>query len=133
MTLPKYFTENETPQNKAAAHEKRTAREMKGRVTFNSGSLHFDKADVCIKGRKRQGVKNLRMELKRTDKESIVLKNEWFDKLERETAVDESWALELEIKKRQVVILSKENFKFYEWFLMKTNQEIIEGLQGEGE
>ena len=114
--LPNFF-KTETDKEKSVKQEKKSAKQHKGRLTINSGSLYFDKADVCIPG--KGDVKNIRLELKRTDKRSMNVKKEWIEKLQRETKVQEVWALELEIDGCEIVCISKLDFEFYKHFILE--------------
>lgn len=89
---------------KANKQETRVAKEVKGKKTIGSGSLSFSKADVFKKG--------LRIECKRTDKQSIILKKDWLVKLRGETSVDEAPVLHLEIQDERWYLIRPEEFAY---------------------
>ena len=131
--IKKSRNKQDTPQAKSQAQEKKSARELGGRVTLNSGALPFDKSDIYIQKSKIQfDPKTYRIECKRTDNNSIAIKKSWIDKLICETQPKEFWALELEIQDQQVVVIPKHDFQFLAWVLTTPKEEVIKILGGGG-
>lgn len=128
--IKKSRAKKDTPQAKAQKQEIKSARELMGRTTLNSGALAFDKADIYInKSPTEFDPKTYRIECKRTDKKSIKFEKSWVEKLKRETKAKEFWALELEIQDTQVVCIPKQDFKFLAWILTTPKNEIINALK----
>jgi len=92
-------------RNKSINQEQSVAKSIGGRVTLASGALSFDKADVVRKDLK------LRIECKRTDKESIILKKSWLKKLIG-NAKNEIPMLNIEIQDENWYLIRKEEVGF---------------------
>lgn len=77
MALPKYFT-GPTKLEKSQKQEKRVAKTLNAKVQKASGSQAFHKGDIKSK--------ELLIEAKRTDKDSMSVKKEWLIKINAEAA-----------------------------------------------
>ncbi len=88
---------------RSRAQERRDARDYGGRVVSGSGCGQFNKGDVRND--------ELLIENKRTDKQQIILKAEWLDKIRREALAEGRTPLiGLEISGREWVILPKDDY-----------------------
>lgn len=77
MTVPKYFSEGRTKHKKSQDQEKRVAKQLDGKVQKGSGSKTFHKGDVKSR--------ELLVESKRTDKDSLSVKKDWLIKIFNES------------------------------------------------
>lgn len=98
-----------TPKQKSQKQEKRAAKDYGGRVIKGSGS-GGEKGDVNL----RAGIK---LEAKRTDKESLSIKRSWLLKIEEEAfSANKMPALEIEIQDVHWVMIPEHEFRQYvEW------------------
>lgn len=80
------------------------AKKHKGKQTILSGALAKNKCDVVFKG--------IRLEHKQTDKESIVLKKEWLDKLENSCYLSEVPALAINIQGKTWILIRESEFDY---------------------
>ena len=90
-------------KNKANRQEKRLAKELKGYTTAASGAGR-NKGDI--------DTKNFKIEVKRTDKQSLAIKKSWLLKIEEESyGVGKEPALIIEIDGEEWVVIPKRLFK----------------------
>jgi len=123
MRLPKWADKQEdNVKVKSLKQESACAKRFNGRVTFASGALPFDKGD-CV-------FKNIRLELKRTDKDGIWFEKKWIEKIEREIKPREFYAFEVEIQDKRMYLISEEEFEFVKWIINAKPDEIILALKG---
>ena len=95
-------------KQKSAKQEKRLAKEFGGRVTAGSGSGR-NKGDIDLD--------SFKIEVKRTDNQSISLKKEWLSKIDEEAfSVGKYPALILEIDGLEWVAIPKPLFKSFTTF-----------------
>jgi hypothetical protein len=73
--IPSYMSDLKV-RRKSQIQEKRIAGEMGGKVQKGSGALEFNKGDIRTK--------ELLIEAKRTDKDSMSVKKEWLEKISME-------------------------------------------------
>lgn len=90
-------------------------------TTPMSGAIKGMKGDVVFR--------SMRLECKRTDKDYITFDKKWIEKLERETAMDEFFAVEMEFLDRRMYVITEELFRFLEWHLSTPIEEVIRTLQ----
>lgn len=76
MTLPRYFTREESTTAKSQRQERTLASKFKGKTQIGSGSRRFNKGDVKTV--------ELLIEAKQTTKESISIKRDWIEKIWKE-------------------------------------------------
>lgn len=88
---------------RSRAQELRDARDHGGRITPGSGCGGFRKGDVRTA--------DLLIENKRTDKQQLILKAEWLDKIRREALIEGRIpAVGIEISGREWVLVPKDDF-----------------------
>lgn len=130
MNLPKWVGKKDSPKYKSKKQEKKSARDLLGETTIASGALPFDKADIRIRRFKKSQFEpvSFKIECKRTDAKSIILKKSWIDKLKRECTANEFWAIDLQIQDEDVMLISKNDFKFLSWILTTPTEKVLEVL-----
>lgn len=123
MSMPKWMEkrQNQTPKEKSKIQEKSAAKRFKGRTTFGSGNLWFDKGDVYFR--------KIRLECKRTDKDYLVVTKEWLDKQKREQKIGEFYAMEVEVGSDRVYVIPEKEFRFLEYVLTTDVEQMIEDMQ----
>ena len=90
-------------KNKANRQEKRLAKELKGYTTAASGAGR-NKGDIDIR--------KFKIEVKRTDKQSLAIKKEWLLKIDEEAfGVGKEPALIIEIDGVEWAVIPKRIFK----------------------
>ena len=133
MDQPQWFKNRiagKSTKEKSQAQEAKSARELLGRTTRGSGALPFDKADVRVKNHRTQFEPvELRVECKRTDKDSIRVQADWLRKLKRETGDKAFYALEVQIGDQDGVLISKGDFRFLSWILTTPAEEVVKHFQ----
>jgi len=105
----KKFFEGKTKKEKSRQQEKKVAKEAKGRTTIASGALSFDKADVI-------GKFHFRVECKRTDKEQLIFKKIWWNKLSAQSRF-EIPSMHIQIGELEAYLIRPEEFKLIQEYL----------------
>jgi hypothetical protein len=123
MALPKWVEKKENLSNKQKSlnQEAACAKRFNGRTTYASGALFFDKGD-CV-------FDNLRVELKRTDKDGLYVEKKWIEKLKREILPREFYAMEIEIQDERMYLIPENQFEFVRWIINATPEEIITAMK----
>lgn len=101
-----YLNRPDTPYTRSQKQEKDAAKRYGGRTTSGSGNKR-DKGDVSIYA-------GVRLEAKRTDKNSISVKKEWLQKISEEAFAERQRpAVEIEIQDEQWVLIPELEFRNY--------------------
>jgi Holliday junction resolvase len=100
------FEREKTVKDLSIIQERKLAKDLKGRTTIMSGALAKDKADITAG--------KLRIECKRTDKESISIKKEWLIKLKNGTKLSEIPVVAIQIQDEDWFLVRPEEFKYIE-------------------
>ena len=102
MNEDNYFS-GDTSKQKSKKQEVSLAKKLGGRTTFGSGSWGHDKTDV--------EVGKFKIECKRTDKKSIILKKDWLIKLRKQAGANIP-ILHLEIQDERWFLVREEEFNY---------------------
>lgn len=105
MGLPKHLQEKETTRSRSKKQETRIAKELKGRITSNSGAT-FGENDVITDF--------CEIEAKTTKNKSFSIKTDEFQKLKGKCKIDKLpiFQIDFETTKDKLVILDYEDFLY---------------------
>jgi hypothetical protein len=106
MKFDKFTNPEKIPERKKSQKQEiKIAKEIKGKPTINSGAfLISDKADV-----KKE---NVRIECKRTDKQQIIIKKEWLEKLRNDCTYKDIPVFNIEIQDENWYMVRAEEFEY---------------------
>jgi hypothetical protein len=100
------FKNRKSKRDPSKVQEEKAAKRIGGRKTFASGALPFDKGDAVNRRLK------LRLECKRTDKESLSIKRTWLTKLKGNLVRGEIPVVNIEIQDEGWYLIRPEEFAF---------------------
>jgi hypothetical protein len=107
MDIDSYSNRRDKKRSKKSlsfSQERRIANMTGGNTTIASGALPFDKADVRVG--------DTRIECKRTDKNSIILKKDYLLKLKNQCKINETPVVNIEIQDENWYLVTEEDFLF---------------------